>query len=247
MNPFVERHHDEISGVLPCFDRVIITGTLPEIAYAEAMARYLSAREMRLFDYTHWAEPLCDELRRHTEALAEEAGLQIEFIRRHKAFRKEQRVKAILAERGDHPGLVHIFSAMESCSAYRPWHDKKNHTTGLKSVSGKCLHYYFYYLDELFGLCCLRVPTWAPFRLQAYFNGHHWLARRLAKAKIDFEMADNAFVRRLDEKFLCLFAQDFSNKGVSSRMFTSCFASWVGPSSLLEAISSSKLNLHADP
>ena len=46
MNPFVERHHDEIAGVLSCFDRVIITGTLPEIGYAEAMARYLSAREI---------------------------------------------------------------------------------------------------------------------------------------------------------------------------------------------------------
>ena len=74
---------------------------------------------LRLFDYTRWAEPLRDELRHHTEALAQEAGLQIEFIRRHKAFRKEQRIKAIVAERGDHPGLVHIFSAMETCSAYQ--------------------------------------------------------------------------------------------------------------------------------
>ncbi|MCP4408420.1 MAG: MarR family transcriptional regulator [Gammaproteobacteria bacterium] len=194
MNPFVERHHDEITAVISCFDRVIITGTLPEICHAEAMARYLSAREIRLFDYPLWAEPLRDELRHHAEALAQQAGVQIEFIRRHKAFRKEQRIKAILAERGDHPGVVHIFSAMESCSAYRPWHDKKTHITRLKPVSGKCLHYYFYFIDELFGLCYLRVPTWAPFRLQAYFNGHHWLARRLAKANIDFEMADNAFL-----------------------------------------------------
>ena len=34
-------------------------------------------------------------------------------------------------------------------------------------------------IDELFGLCYLRVPTWAPFRLQVYFNGHQWLARQL--------------------------------------------------------------------
>jgi hypothetical protein len=30
----------------------------------------------------------------------------------------------------------------------------------------KCLHYCFYFIDEEFGLCYLRVPTWAPFRLQ---------------------------------------------------------------------------------
>lgn len=38
MNPFVERHQDMITGVLPCFDRVVITGTLPDIGYAGAMA-----------------------------------------------------------------------------------------------------------------------------------------------------------------------------------------------------------------
>jgi hypothetical protein len=40
----------------------------------------------------------------------------------------------------------------------------------------------------------VRVPTWAPFRLQVYFNGHSWLARQLRNAGIDFQMLDNAFV-----------------------------------------------------
>jgi len=195
MNPFVERHQDKISGVLSCFDRVILTGTLPDIAHAGAMAGFLSYRHIRLFDYPQWAEPLRDELRHNAERLAAEAGLQIEFIRRLKAFRKEERVKAIIAERGEHPGLVHVFSAMEACSAYRPWHDKIKHHTSLKPTAGKCLHYYFYFIDEQFGLCYVRVPTWAPFRLQVYFNGHYWLARQLRRAGIPFEMADNAFVR----------------------------------------------------
>ncbi|MCP5409306.1 MAG: MarR family transcriptional regulator [Chromatiaceae bacterium] len=194
MNPFVERHQDKIAGVLSCFDRVVITGTLPDIGYAGALAGYLSYHNVRLFDYTRWADPLRNELRQHAEQLAKEAGIEIEFIRSHKAFRKEARIKAILAERGEHPGLVHIFSAMESCTAYRPWHDKKKTHTTLKPTSGKCLHYYFYFIDESFGLCYIRVPTWAPFRLQVYFNGHHWLARQLEKAGISFEMADNAFL-----------------------------------------------------
>jgi hypothetical protein len=40
----------------------------------------------------------------------------------------------------------------------------------------------------------VRVPTWAPFRLQVYFNGHSWLARQLLQAEIPFQMLDNAFV-----------------------------------------------------
>ena len=194
MKPFIERHGDKIAGTLSCFDRVVITGTLPDIGYAGAMAGYLSYHNIKLFEFPRWAEPLRDELRAHAEQLACEAGIEIEFIRRHKAFRKEDRIKAIIAERGDHPGLVHIFSAMEACTAYRPWHDKKKGHTRLKPTSGKCLHYYFYFIDESFGLCYVRVPTWAPFRLQVYFNAHHWLAQRLNKAGIDFEMADNAFL-----------------------------------------------------
>ena len=98
-------------------------------------------------------------------------------------------------QRGDHPGLVHIISAMEACDAYKPWHDKQTHKTFIRPDSGKCLHYYFYFMDAKFGLIYLRVPTWAPFRLQFYCNGHSWLARKLTAKGIGYTMADNAFVR----------------------------------------------------
>ena len=194
MNPFIERHHDDISNVLSCFDRIVLTGTLPDICHAGALAGYLSYFGIRLFDYPRWAEPLRDALRENAERIAAEAGLSIEFIRKANAFRNEDRIQAILKERGDDPGLVHVFSAMESCTTFKPWHDKTTHRTSLKPDTGKCLHYYFYFIDEAFGLCYLRVPTWAPFRLQVYFNGHSWLARQLTEAGIPFEMADNAFV-----------------------------------------------------
>jgi hypothetical protein len=194
MNPFVEQHREEIGCVLSCFDRVAITGTLPEICHAGAMASYLSAREIRLFDYPRWAEPLREETRANAERLAAEAGVKVEFIHKFKAFRKEDRVREVVAERGDHPGLVHIFSAMEACSSYRPWYDKASGKTFFKPIGGKCLHYYFYFIDPQFGLCYMRVPTWAPFRLQVYFNGHGWLARQLTQAGIGFDTADNAFL-----------------------------------------------------
>ncbi len=84
---------------------------------------------------------------------------------------------------------------MEACDAYQPWHDKKTHRTFVRPDSGKCLHYYFYFQDARFGLVYLRVPTWAPFRLQFYCNGHSWLARKLSAKGIGYTMADNAFVR----------------------------------------------------
>jgi hypothetical protein len=35
MNPFVEQHRDEIGCVLSCFERVVITGTLPDICHLQ--------------------------------------------------------------------------------------------------------------------------------------------------------------------------------------------------------------------
>ena len=40
----------------------------------------------------------------------------------------------------------------------KPWHDKQTHKTFIRPDSGKCLHYYFYFLDARFGLIYLRVP-----------------------------------------------------------------------------------------
>jgi hypothetical protein len=45
--------------------------------------------------------------------MATDAGIQIEFIRKRN-FRKEDRVKEILAKRGEQAGLVCIFAAMET-------------------------------------------------------------------------------------------------------------------------------------
>lgn len=197
MTSLLDRYSDRIFGVLSCLDRVVIQGILPGLCYAQGMTTYLYSREIRIFDYARWAEPFRNAIRENAERLAVENGLQIEFVRRA-SFRKEERIKEIVAERGTRPGLVHIFSAMEACPSYQPWHDKKTGRTFLKPDSGKCLHYYFYFIDEEYGLCYLRVPTWCPFRLQFYFNGHNWLANRLRKEGVDFDLLDNAFVRIAD-------------------------------------------------
>ena len=144
-NPFVRRHRKKIAGVLSCFDRVVITGTLPEIGYTGAMAGFLRAQGVRLRDYANWAKTLRDEIRSHAQQLAAEAGLEIEFIRSHKDFRKEQRVKEILKQRGPHPGWVHIFSAMENCSSFYAWHNRHTGYTRLLHKRSRCLHYYFYF------------------------------------------------------------------------------------------------------
>jgi hypothetical protein len=193
----IERYRGALAGVLSCYDRIVITGTLPGACYAGGMTSFLYARKIRVFDYARFAEPLRERIRKRAQELCAEAGIEIEHINKPH-IRKEDVVAKVMARRGAHPGLVHVISAMESCESYRPWHDKASGKTFLKPDRGKCLHYYFYFIDEQLGLCYLRVPTWCPFRLQFYCNGHSWLARKLSAAGIDFTLADNAFLRIAD-------------------------------------------------
>ncbi len=129
--------------------------------------------------------------------LAAEAGLEVEYIRKRN-FRKADRIKGVLAGRGEPPGRARIFSAMEPRSTYKPWRDKQTGGTFLKPDDGKRLHYYFYFIDEELGLCYVRAPTWLPCRLPIYFNGHNWLAAGLRKRGVDFKLMDNAFVEISD-------------------------------------------------
>ena len=189
-----ERYSNQILGILHCYDRIVIQGTVPVICYAQGMTSYLNFKNIRIFDYPKFAEPYKNEIRNNAEKIAEANGLEIDFLRKHN-IRKESIIKKILKQRGDHPGLVHIFSAMESCPSYKPWHNKKTGKTYLKSVSGKCLHYYFYLIDPQLGLCYVRVPTWCPFRLQIYFNGHNQLASLLKEKSIGYYLMDNAITK----------------------------------------------------
>jgi hypothetical protein len=129
--------------------------------------------------------------------------------------------------RGDAPGLVHVISAMEACPSYKPWLDKSNGHVYLRADTGKCLHYYFYFIDQAFGLCYLRVPTWAPFTLQFYCNGHSALARSLEREHIEFVREDNAFLRIADLARAQVLADAFNPEQLHRRLRR--YAHWLCP------------------
>lgn len=193
MKLLTEQYADKIKGVISTYDRIILQGNLPGFNYADGMTAYLKSKNIRIFDYPDFASKFRDEIRNNAEKIAHENNIDIQFIRKHNV-RKESIIQKVLKKRGDHPGLVQIISVMESCPAYKPWHDKKTGETFLRYTDGKCLHYYFYFIDKYLGLCYMRVPTWSPFRLQFYFNGHGLLASKMTQKSIGFKLLENAFV-----------------------------------------------------
>jgi len=211
-----DKYTDDIYGVLNCYDRIVINGNIQPLCYAKGMTSYLYKHQIRIFDYTEFVEPLRNQIRANAEAIAVAEGVEIEFVT--KGVRKEKRISQIMEGRGWEPGLVHILSAMEGCSAYRPWHDKSTGKTFVKMTQGKCLHYYFYFVDEELGLCYLRVPTWCPFRLQLYCNGHQILAARLRQEGIAYELLDNAFVQIADFDRANQLAADIDIKKLQTKL-----------------------------
>jgi hypothetical protein len=187
-----ERYADQIRGMLHCFDRILVKGIIDPLSYGRGITAYFYEHKLRIFGFTQWAKPLREAIRENAARLAAEAGVEIEVVRK-KSVRKEDRVQEILQRRGSHPGLVCILAAMERCRTFQPWYDRDSQRCYFKPKEGCCLHYYFYFLDEELGLCWVRVPAWAPFRLQVYWNGHGWLAAQLCKQEIRFTLVDNAF------------------------------------------------------
>ena len=169
------------------FDRVIVQGTLPVFCYADGMTAYLSETADPDFRLPQVRRAVDRRINENAEKLATDTGLQIDYVRKN--FRKEDRVKAP-EKRGKHRGW---------CASFRRWSPVRRTSPGTTkwtdvpgSDDGKCLHYYFYFIDEELGLCYVRVPTWLPLRLQIYFNGHNWLARQLDPRRSATRL-DNAF------------------------------------------------------
>src|SRR5438093_1471107 len=192
MKTHPEKYLKDIRCVLSCYDRIIIDGTLPELNHAHGITDYLYKKGVKIFDYVKFAETLKDIIKQNAEQIAKDNNIKIEFVR-NTSVRKEDMIKEKLLQKGNATGVIHILSALEICNSYQPWHDKKTGKTYLKPDYGKCLHYYFYFKDEKLGYGFVRVPTWCPFRLQVYVNGHSILENKLKEAAIKYTMIDNAF------------------------------------------------------
>jgi len=93
MASLLERYDKQIAGTLTCFDRIIISGTIPGVCYPEGMAHHITTKGIRLFDYPRFVEPRREEIRANAEHIAKQNSLEIEHTRSKHAFRKEDRIK----------------------------------------------------------------------------------------------------------------------------------------------------------
>ena len=87
-----ERYASEIAGVLTCYDRMIIQGYIAPWSHADGMTSYLYANQIKIFDYQKFCEPLTKRVRNTAEAIAKEAGIEIELQKGWSIFSQPWRV-----------------------------------------------------------------------------------------------------------------------------------------------------------
>jgi hypothetical protein len=192
-----KRYADELEGKVACFDRIIIFGTWQGLRYEGAVSNELARRGWGAFELKRFAQPLTDAVRARATALAQEHGVEIISLPNWR-IDKEEIAQAQCAKRGRQPGLVCILSVLESCKTFEPRQGKEGLPAWIKMAPGRCLHYYFYFYDEVLGLIHLRLPTWLPMRLHFCLNGHAWLEQRLRAEGREARSLDNALVATND-------------------------------------------------
>lgn len=191
MQSFLQRHADKITGILSCFDRLIIKGYLP-FSYPSGMEGFLRYHGILIKDFPKLAKEQSALLKEHAHELAKQAGNR-PVIPLARKTRKEDFARQIAQKDGITTGLICVFSVQESCSSFKIAYGQGRPV--LRKSQPRCLVFYFYYLDPEFGLLHIRLPTWFPFTIQVYVNGHEWLARQMTQHKIGFVPHDNAFLK----------------------------------------------------
>ena len=192
MTSFLHRFGTKILGVLSGFDRVRLRGTLPCLASTGGLFRWLESKGVLLKDFPKYAETRTRQLRETLEKKAADAGRPVEYLQGY--ANKEALVQRRRHDDGATPnGLVCAFSTLENCTSYDVFKNPKTHRIDLRRRPRKCLHYYFYFVDDRFGLAQVRLQTWFPFHTNVVLNGREWLAQKLDKKGIGYQRRDNCF------------------------------------------------------
>jgi hypothetical protein len=177
MKKFLSRHADQILGVLSGFDRMRFRGTFRQLAHTSGLKSILDYLHVLLKDFHTFAEQATQRFRAGVEEFAERSQCPIQYLESSQ-IDKEALVQKSLAEHGARRnGVIVVLSTVEVCRSYEIHRDRTLRQLQLQSALRKCLHYYVYLQDPMFGLVQVRMQSWLPFNTHIVLNGREWLAQ----------------------------------------------------------------------
>jgi len=150
MKDFLRRFGSSVVGVLQGFDRLRFRGSKRQLCHVTGMMSWLGAMGILLRDYKVWVKDTSVTLCRAIEEKAAEEGLY-RFLNNCQES-KEQTALAMAAEQGRTQGLIAVLGCVEPCQAIQVRGNSRTKKLEVRVETGKCKHYYHYYLDPRYGL-----------------------------------------------------------------------------------------------
>lgn len=193
MKKFLARFGQQVTGVITGFDRLRFRGTFRRLAHTEGMMSILSYLNVLLKNFATFTEQTTQRFKSGIEEFAQRNDRPVEYLASPDT-NKEQLVEQRLQERGSsHKGVVAVLSTVEVCRSYEIHRNRELKKIQLRSAVRKCLHYYVYLQDPMFGLVHVRMQSWLPFNSHIVINGREWLARQMDAKRLKYQRADNCF------------------------------------------------------
>ena len=206
MNSFLSKFRSLVAFVLVGFDRLRLCGESRLLNHPRGVASYAFQRRVPRRDFPQHTKQLTDQLDHDTREQAEREGVPVKHVL-DAGLEKDALALKMAAEHGITRGRIALLTAQENGMTYRP--RKIGDDWGLRKEMVRCNHFYHYFLDDIFGLCYVRMQTYFPFTLRIGLNGRHWLARELTRRGVKFRQPDGA-KRRVGRRIGVLVAPNLS-------------------------------------
>src|SRR5260221_2733490 len=188
---FLRKHQDKISGVLSCFDRVILRGHLP-LSYPRGVEGFLYQQKVPLKEFKDYAPRIAERIKARVKGLVLAAGAPFRHLPSKEPM--EKLAGGMVAEKSLRQGIVCGFSQLEVCRTFRLEWSEKLRRLHLRKDYRKCTVLYVFLLHAELGLIHVKIETWLPLTMQVYVNGHDFVAKKLDKLGVKYTLHDNAFL-----------------------------------------------------
>jgi hypothetical protein len=193
MKTFLQRHQEQILGVLSGFDRIRFRGSLLLLQTEASVCGWLKRIGIEFKDFAKYAERLTKQLSRAVHQLAVDADRKVEYL--NSVVNKESLIENIRAENGvAKNGLIAVLSTLEMGTCYEVFRCQDEDHNWVRRRPRKCKHYYFYWDDQKFGQTQVRLSSWFPFDAYVVLNGREWLAKQMDAKRIGYLRQDNCFL-----------------------------------------------------
>ena len=225
MCKILDQYADKIKGSFSFFDRMIINGYLPPLMNEYSRSAALYQLGVPYKNFKSYFMDVTNSITDHIENSASKLKRPIQYLASPNE-RKEDIAKRILSQSPIDDGLICVLKTLESCRTAKVYGSDSG-KLGVKSCYTKCLHYYLYYLDKVYGFLFVKIQTWFPFNIQVYINGREMMKPVFHKNNISYQCYDNSFIDISDVAQAQALADKFDSKKLCKNL--DAFAKSINP------------------